>query len=269
MNITASYLNMLRTHLSDRDLQIIATVAHFKLISGNQVQRLFFPLDETEPADALVNKTRVRVRQDVLKRLKEHRILNRLDKRVSGGSTRGSSSFLYRLDVAGQHIAETTSSRPRRPLQWYDPLVAHTLAITELYVQLTECHRTEKLTLIDYKTEPYCWRTYPQGVLKPDAFVQVGLSANGQRRKGSFFIEVDRASQRGTKIDTKFPQYIDYWEYHRAANPGQVFPQVLFLAPHAGRVDYLNGLIRSRPNMRALFRAELMDDAMVVLSGTR
>lgn len=276
MNITAAYINHLRPHLSERDLRIIGTVGHFKLANAGQLERLYFPRPLTDPPPAATyslmskaDKARIRNRQAVLRRLTKHRVLARVGERGIGGPDRGSASFLYTLDVAGQHIAETSTSRPRRPYQWYDPLIKHTLAITELYVQLVEQHRAKSLSLLDYKTEPYCWRTFPAGVLKPDAFAQVELSRGEQRRKGSFFIEVDRASQRGTKIDTKFPQYIDYWQWHKETKPDQVFPQVLFLAPHAGRVAYLKGLVRSRPEAQNLFRIELMEDAMAVLSGTR
>jgi hypothetical protein len=268
MNITASYLDALKPDLTDRDLAIIREVGRFKLMTGGQLERLLFA-EYTDPASGKTveysSVSRARNRQAVLRRLTEHRVLARVGERRVGGGKRGSASFLYTLDVAGQHLARWTSSRPRRPFVWYEPTIKHYLAIAELYVRLVEAQRRRQLTLLKFDTEPYCWRTFGQRTLKPDAFVQIGIDRDGQRRKGSFFVEVDRAGQHGAKIATKLPQYLSY--RHHEQGSGQVFPGVVFLAPSPTRAAYLAALIQRRPEAAHLFRVALYDEAVAALSG--
>ncbi|OEJ61059.1 hypothetical protein BGM19_26655 [Streptomyces agglomeratus] len=257
MSITNRYLNQLGPQLTERDLAIIRDVGRFKLMSGGQLERLYF-------ADCS-DTSRARNRQAVLRRLTGHRVLARVGQRRVGGAQRGSASYLYTLDVAGQHLAQSTSSRPRRPYSWYEPTVAHFLAVAELYVTLTEAARGGRFTVLDFQAEPYCWRSFGHRTLKPDAFVQLGVvHPDGRRRKGSFFIEVDRANQYGAKIETKLPQYLAYYQHHRQTWPDQSFPRVVFLAPHEQRVSYLRRLVAERPEAQRLFTVGLLDELVAV-----
>jgi hypothetical protein len=254
MKITQTYLNQLGPQLTERDLAIVETIGRFKLLTGGQLERLYF-------ADCS-DRSRARNRQAVLKRLVDHQVLARVGERARGGSGGGSKDYVYTLDIAGQHVAGLTSSRPRRPYVWYEPNVGHYLAVAELYVELVEAGRAGELTLLTFETEPYCWRAFEGRTLKPDAFVQVGLEREGRRRKGSFFIEVDRADQWGTKISTKFPQYIAFREHERRS--GRVFPLVLFLAPTQRRIDYLNGLVQAQSE--PIFRVAALSAAMAAVT---
>lgn len=258
MSITRKYLNQLAPQLSPRDLAIISEVGRFKLMTGGQLERLFF-------ADCS-DTSRARNRQAVLRRLTEHRVVARVGERRVGGAQRGSASFLYTLDVAGQHLSQGTSTRPRRPYSWYEPTIAHFLAIAELYVMLREADQSGLFSLLDFQTEPYCWRAFGQRTLKPDAFTQVGIvTADGRRRKGSFFIEVDRANQYGAKIETKVPQYVAYYQHDRLAQPDRAFPRVVFLAPDDRRVRYLVRLLEGHPQAARLCSVGLLDNPVQVL----
>ncbi|MFD2118485.1 replication-relaxation family protein [Streptomyces cirratus] len=109
-------------------------------------------------------------------------------------------------------------------------------------------------------------RTFGQRTLKPDAFTQIGIvTADGRRRKGSFFIEVDRANQYGAKIETKLPQYVAYYQHDRLAQPDRAFPRVVFLAPSEQRAGYLNRLVQGRPEVRQLFSVGLLEDPIATL----
>ncbi|MEV3915002.1 replication-relaxation family protein [Streptomyces canus] len=252
MSITTKYLNQLAPQLSPRDLGIIYEVGRFKLMTGGHLERLFF-------ADCS-DTSRARNRQAVLRRLTEHRVLARVGERRVGGAQRGSASFLYALDVAGQHLSQGTSTRPRRPYSWYEPTIAHFLGIAELYVMLREADQSGQFSLLDFQTEPYCWRTFGQRTLKPDAFAQIGLVLpDGRRRKGSFFVEVDRANQYGAKIETKVPQYVAYYQHDRLAQPDRAFPRIVFLAPHEQRVQYLSRFVQGRPEIGHLFTVGLLE----------
>nr|WP_275406803.1 replication-relaxation family protein [Streptomyces sp. SID12488] len=244
--------------LSARDLAIIYEVGRFKLMTGGHLERLFF-------ADCS-DTSRTRNRQAVLRRLTQHRVLARVGERRVGGAQRGSAAFLYALNVAGQHLSQATSTRPRRPYSWYEPTIAHFLAIAELYVMLREADQSGLFSLLDFQTEPYCWRTFGQRTLKPDAFAQIGIVLpDGRRRKGSFFIEVDRANQYGAKIETKVPQYVAYYQHDRLAQPDRAFPRIVFLAPNDQRAGYLGQLVQGRPEVRQLFSVGLLEDPIATL----
>ncbi|MGW4817166.1 replication-relaxation family protein [Kitasatospora cineracea] len=154
------------------------------------------------------------------------------------------------------------------PYSWYEPTVNHFLATAEVYVLLAEADRAGALTVLDFQSEPQCWRTFDQRTLKPDAFAKIGLVLpDGRRVKGSFFIEVDRANQYGAKIAGKIPQYLAYYQHHQLAGTATVLPrQVVFLAPDTGRVRYLERLIAKQSEGRRLFGVGLLDDPVTALT---
>lgn len=249
--------NIIKPQLNDRDLAIIAKVGEFKLMTGEQIERVFF-YDRMDEPTPLADGYRARNRQRALKRLVNDRMLAEVGTRRVGGSAGGSATFLYKLDIEGQRIAATTSARPRRPLAEYRPTFDHLLAISDLYVDLIEAERAGNLKLLQFSTEPYCWRTYGRQTLKPDAFVQVGLVA--QRKKVSVFVEVDRGQEWGAKISSKVPQYIDYYLHERSN--GKVFPRVLVLGE---RVKYLKGVVTTRPDYAHLFQVGPADGLVELL----
>jgi hypothetical protein len=257
MTVTAKYLNQLAPQLNDRDLAIITDIGRFKLMTGGQIERLYF-------ADSS-DKSRARNRQAVLKRLKDHEVIAHVGKRRVGGSMRGSALQLWSLDIAGQHLAQT-GQRPRRPYSWYEPTIAHFLAVADVYVELVEADRSGLLKLLKFDAEPYSWRDFGSRTLKPDAFAQIGIvHRDGRRRKSSFFIEVDRANQYGTKIDTKLPQYLAYYRHDRMTQPDRAFPRVVFLAPDDKRVAYLGRLITEYPEPPGLFSVGFLEDPVTAL----
>ncbi|MEV8442670.1 replication-relaxation family protein [Actinosynnema sp. NPDC051121] len=257
MNITRAVLDALKPQLSDRDHAIMHDVGRFKLATAGQLERLHFA--------HCSDRSRARNRQAVLKRLTDNRILARVGNRARGGPSGGSRGYLYALDVAGQELTQLTSHRPRRPYVSYEPGIAHYLAVTELYVRLVEADRAGTLTLLNFEAEPYAWRYFnDQQVLKPDAYVQVGVAHDGRRRKGSFFIEMDRGTQWGAKIATKVPQYLAYFNSSRPNEP--IFPKVLLLAPSERRAGYLSRLIKERGPDIPLFEAGVVDDAINLLA---
>lgn len=269
MNVTSRYLEAIGPQLTERDRAIIRTVGQFKLVTGKQLERLYFA--------GCSDTSRARNRQAVLSRLTGHQVLATVgpgrrhgQQRQMGGSLGGSQGYVYTLDLAGQRLAETAGSRPRRPLVWYEPTAAHFLAVTELYVRLVEAERMGRLRLEQFHAEPECWRTFDRQTLKPDAYVQLQIEQEGQLRRGRFFVEVDRANQYGTKISTKLPQYAAFWQYERArfqrSGKRGHFPGVLFLVPTSERGTYLERLIQRDPETARLFRVALYDEAVAAMA---
>ena len=147
-------LDHLKDNLSGRDLAIIGQVAELRLMSGKQIQRIHFTLDDHASPD-----TAARSARRVLERLVDERILHRLERRV-GGVRAGSASFVYSLGPVGQRLLDLRQPRHR----FAEPsttFAVHTLAIVDTVVELTEAARHRQLELLSLQAEPRCWRMLP------------------------------------------------------------------------------------------------------------
>ncbi len=254
--ISAERLGFLTGELTAGDHAVITMLATTKLATGNQLRRV------TTGDDSLAGQRAAR-RQ--LARLVHWRVVARLERR-QGGLGRGSDSWTYALDVAGQRlIAETGARRPRLPGR---PMWAHTLAGTEIFTRLATTTRATNRTLI-WQGEPACWRTFGGGFgetfkLKPDAFVTV----TNPDYEDVAFLEIDTGSQSRTVIRSKLNAYRRYAATGIEQRTGGVFPLVVFItttpARHAVLVDLLGEL---PPESWRLFAVGQPADAVRLLTG--
>src|SRR5690348_806582 len=79
-------ISRLRAKLSQRDLEVLATLGRLRLLTGGQIQRLHM-------ADGS-STTQARRSRAMLQRLTELRLVVRLERRI-GGVRSGSSGFVY------------------------------------------------------------------------------------------------------------------------------------------------------------------------------
>jgi hypothetical protein len=191
-----------RARLSERDLSVIRQVAELRLMSARQIQALHFPASEHDNEQAAT-----RARQRVLARLTRERLLIRLDRRI-GGVRAGSAGLVLALGPIAQRVLALEGPRRRS----YEPtlrFVDHTLAVTQLVVDVTVASRRGLLDVLDCQPEPRCWRQFSgmggRRLLRPDAFVAIGVGEYGLR----WFIEVDRASESLPVIVRKCRLYGD------------------------------------------------------------
>jgi hypothetical protein len=216
--------------LSERDRGIVADVWRNRVLTSKQLTRLHF-VD-------LSAASRDRVRRRVLARLVALGVLAVLDRRI-GGFRAGSAGLVFALGVAGQRLLpllapEVGGDRPRRARHPWTPgqrFLAHSLDVSELYVQLREHERTGVLTLGRWAVEAAA--AYPNGfggLLKPD----VTLLLQAGQIEDSWAIEVDRATESEPTVRRKLLAYVDF------ANAGQlgpdgVTPRVLVAVSHERR----------------------------------
>src|SRR5205085_4544141 len=158
----------LRERRSERDLDVIRSVAEHRFLTTRQVEALHFADHATELAGA-------RVCRRVLARLTDERLLTRLQRRV-GGVRAGSASFVYALGPVGGRLMDRQRRRLVEPSTTF---LAHTLAVAQAHVELTHASRTGQLELMSVDVEPSCWRRYtgPGGareLLRPDLYVVIG-----------------------------------------------------------------------------------------------
>ena len=159
--------------LSERDQAIVSAVGRVRVLTGRQLERLHF-------AD-LQGAHRDRTRRRVLARLVTLQVLTTLERRI-GGARAGSAGLVFVLGLVGQRLAtlspnlspnqgSVTAGRARQPHTPTDRFLKHSLAVSELYVQLVELARQQSFTLAGFQGEPACWWLDSAGSwIKPDAY---------------------------------------------------------------------------------------------------
>jgi Replication-relaxation len=234
--LSARGLAYLRERLSDRDRAIIEQVAELRLMSARQIQAIHFPSDEHANELAAT-----RARQRVLTRLRRDRLLIALQRRV-GGVRAGSGGLVVALGPVGQRVrAVGGRRRSHEPgLHFFE----HTLAISQLVVDLTVAARIGALELLSVQAEPACWRQVAdlrgRRWLRPDAFLVLG--ANGYELR--WFCEVDQATESIPTVLGKCRLYVAYRQSGREqANGGGVFPRVCWITPDETRATAIREAI--------------------------
>jgi hypothetical protein len=252
----------LDSRLSERDRQLTYQVARLRLLSHEQLRRLFF-------ADGGELGSGRRTAQRRLARLVELGVLARLERRV-GGVRAGSAGFVYGLGPAGQKLcglwSREDAGRSRSLHEPGAPFVEHTLACSDVYVALVEAAGSGSLELLEHQAEPQCWRSCvgPYGqplVLRPDGFVRLGIG----ERELLWFVEVDQATESFTAIRRQGRAYLDYYVSGAA---GRVMPRVAWLAPDVRRADALRDALHELGGISTeLFVAARQERAIALLSG--
>lgn len=255
-------LDLLRDDLSGRDQAIVRQVADLKLMSARQIEAIHFTLDEHASA-----VTAARSARRVLERLVRDRLLVRLERRV-GGIRAGSASFIYAIGPVGQRLIGDQQMRVR----FREPsatFALHTLAITQLVVDLTVESRTGRIDLIGLQPEPVCWRSSvgPMAVatvLRPDLFVAVGVGEYEHR----WFIEIDLGTEHLPTLLKKCAAYQAYYATGSEQNLHGVFPRVLWVMSNSTRALRLSEAIEDDPHLTVgLFIVATTEVAVAVIAG--
>ncbi|WP_198536203.1 replication-relaxation family protein [Pseudofrankia saprophytica] len=215
-----------------REREILSTVAVVRVATGAQLVRLH------------LGGVSARQARGVLASMVARRLVGRLPRRI-GGVRAGSAGFVYTLDVAGLRLMAPERQRWQRPWPVGTPFLAHSLAVTELFVSLREAETAGLVVVAGFQAEPASWRSFPgvgggRMVLKPDARVALKLG----RYEDTWMVEVDRATESMPTIRRKCEVYIRYWQSGRE---GEVFPRVLWLVPDEARRDQLLAVLSRLP----------------------
>lgn len=266
-HLSARKLASIRQRLSDRDLEILATVARFRVLSGELLQRLFWPEGSPE--------TRARLARHGLARLSRLGVISPLARRV-GGVRAGSQGLTFAVGIAGQRLlaGEGVTRRARYPHTPGERYLAHTLAVARVYIELVERSRQGQggCELLAYDPEPRCWRPYPAGlgtrvVLKPDAFTKLGAGESGDFLY-SWLLELDMATEALPTIERKARKHLDYHRSGEARRTHGVSPRVLWITPDEHRAHAIHRALEALPADAArLFAVTTTEQAIGVLTG--
>jgi hypothetical protein len=258
--VSARHVRDLSRILSERDMEILQTVAQLRFVSGSQVRRL-----HVSGGTPLGNE---RVTRRLLARLVELRVLERLERRI-GSTPGGSDGYVYLLANGGQRLASGTDiSRARRrrgavPGQLF---VRHALMVAELHTRLVEAERARSLLCLVRQPEPLCWRRFsgPDGVesiLKPDSLLCI---SNGVRER-DFFIDIDRGTEGSRTLERRMQTY-QLYRSHGSDYSHVDFPRVLWLARSERRVRVIADVVEHLPGEApAIFDIAQFDQAIEVI----
>lgn len=136
-------------------------------------------------------------------------------------------------------------------------------------MRLVEASRSGRIELLEFTTEPRCWRSFPgrgggRAVLKPDAFVRI---ASGDY-EDAWAIEVDLGTESPTTITNKLDVYRAYWSSGiEQANRG-VFPRVIWTVPDQRRAEVITDRCGRQPaEAWSLFMVTLFEGAVGLMAG--
>lgn len=222
--------------VTPRERQVVELVDRLRLVSHAQLAALL--RDPTSPASPA---SQARNARGLLAGLTDQGVLARLQRRV-GGVRAGSSGHIYYPGPVGQRLVAywqgdgLTRGRVRP-----DPgtrYIRHRLGVTQLYVDVQLAVCAGRLDVLTFDVEPDCWRTSLDGlggrtVLKPDAYLRVGLGAYEDR----YFIEVDLGTESRPVLRRKLRAYLDYFNSGVEQTAEGIFPRVLLLTNSDARAE--------------------------------
>jgi hypothetical protein len=259
--VSAKQLGLLHEWLSGRDLAILNQVSDLRLMSSSQIAAVHFSLNEHDNPAAAARAT-----QRVLARLVRENLLSRLERRV-GGVRAGSAGYVYCLGSIGQRLMAPGGPRQR---DWEPGLkfLDHTLAVSQLVVDVIEASRAGDLQILQSQPEPHCHRMFSGPgspvVLRPDLFLAVGLGDMEHRS----FIEVDRGSESLPVVIGKCRAYDAYYQSGREQEAHGVFPKVCWIVPDERRADRIERAIKKDRRLTdQLFAVTTYGKAVDLLAG--
>jgi hypothetical protein len=254
-------LARLSTELSERDFEVLHSVASHRFLSAKQIERLHFH-------DHASRLTAARVCRRVLARMVRDRLLARLERRAVGGLHAGSASYIYCIGPAGRRLrAEGGIRQAREPAAAF---LEHTLAVAEVHIELREAARTDRFELLGVEVEPASWRHYLNSgggreTLRPDLYA---VSARGEYEY-CWFLEIDRGREGPSALTRKCRQYETYWRSGNEQQRSGTFPLVVWVAPDDNRASALERTIRSaRLLKQELFRVVTHTELVELFAGS-
>lgn len=254
--ISRNELQLIATQLSDRDWSILHFLRSHRFATTTQLRRRFFARHASQSA-----ATRACVR--VLGRLFAKRIVTRLERRI-GGVRHGSASFIWCLETVGDRLTRAKGDSRRRVAEPALPFLNHTLAVTEVHVQLYEAEMQDHFRLKEVQVETEAWRNFvssagAKSILKPDLKITIGTIGF----EDHWYLEVDRGTESLPVLLRKSMAYEHYRRTGRAQGEHGVFPRVLWLLPDTRRVERLRAAIDADPHLPSKMFICATNDAMI------
>ncbi|UUY01810.1 replication-relaxation family protein [Svornostia abyssi] len=224
--VSAARLGAIADELTDQDRAVLTFLNSTRMATGTQLARRLWASED--PSDR-----HARAARRALHRLEGLRLIGRLGRRL-GGIRAGSSSIVYRLETPGHRLLTPGRKKPVAHTSYVT--LAHTLAVTELVVQLHERAIHSDLAIASLETEPACWRTFigPYGdlvFLRPDFFAVLA----GPVHQDRWFVEVDLATESPARVRAKAKRYLAHLLAGTEQRAHGAYPRVVWAVPNEAR----------------------------------
>lgn len=257
--ISRGQLQEIRSGLSERDVEVLESVATNRFLTSHQIRRTHF-------ADHATDAAAIRSTNRALARLAGLGLVAHLERRV-GGVRAGSGSHVWTLTEAGARLLRATGEMDGLPLRLraHEPttsFLAHTLAVAEVCLRLREAERGGKFTIVELQREPDCWRAHSRRHsddirLRPDLSL---VTASGEY-EDHWFLEIDRDTEPPSRVVRACLKYEAYRQTGAEQKRLGVFPAVVWVAPDAKRAATLQTHIAGTPGLsRELFAVVHIDN---------
>ena len=262
--VSARHLDRIAAELSELDREVLAFVSTYRLATGRQLVRRFWPSAGDQ------YDRRARVGRRALKRLSSWRVLDPLPGRARGGLRGGSDTHVYSVGVAGSRLLARRGFTGRRLGAPSDRHIAHTITICEVAVRLHQADRAGDVECIEIQAEPTCWRSFvgPMGaslILKPDLYLRVAAPNSAYEYR--WLCEVDLATEHRSTLLAKCRRYLAHYRSGSEQREYGVYPRVLWLAPDQHRATEIEQAIAELPlDQRRLFTVREFQDATEFLA---
>jgi hypothetical protein len=260
--LTTRRLDRLAEILTPREHDVVQALATAHVMTTSQVARFVFADHEPDTA--------VRLARRHLERLRRFGLVRRFDDRARDRQV-GAPGYVHALTSAGLRLCgEQHGLGIRQRASWRPSyaFLTHRLAISELFVRLSEQERAGGPQLREFSADPDCWRPFTglagqRLVLKPDALVRLGVGDT----EVSTFCEVDLGTERPATIADKCQAYLAYELSGEEQRRHGVFPGVLFIVPSKERARVLAAVIARQPtDTQELFAVATEDQALAALA---
>lgn len=254
------------TELSAKEEQILKFLLKAKYATTKQLARLYF-------ADSVNSSTALRRANLTTKKLNDKGYIRHLDRRI-GGVRSGSGSFVWAISIKGlKWLKYFKPSLAITRQNNYEPTwhhLEHTLAISEIYVQLAELKNKRLVQSIDnFQFEPNSWRGWLDNhagrmILKPDCYIEISLD----NYLYNYFVEVDKNTESLARVINKSKQYIRYFNLNIEQKDTGVFPLVLWVVPDEKRKLAIEQRIQKElQDYWELFQVITLDDFKDFITG--
>ena len=255
--------------LSDRDRQLLGSIAAHGYLSTKHIEGLWFGGRSTTTAERLTRRA--------MTRLERLGLVQPLERRV-GGVRAGSSARIWQLSAAGRRLVADHGGA-KRPHEPSPRLLAHALAVADARVtihQIPDVMPTiSTIDTVDVKIEAAAWRRYlglggDRRLLQPDLAVTLYGHDEAGQYEDRWFIEVDCGTESIPTLLKKCRQYDDYRQSGTEQIAHDVFPRILWVmgGPRAvRRAQDLEGRLARADYPVGMFTVVLPDDVAGTLGG--
>jgi hypothetical protein len=230
-------------------------------MTAAQIQAVHFPLLDHATAGAAARACR-----RVLARLSRDGLVLRLERRI-GGVRGGSSGWIYAASPLGHRVLDGDGPR-RRFKEPSITFVHHTLAISELVVDLIDRQAAKEIEILRMESEPRCWRSFASAagrqIVRPDLFVALGT----REFEHHWFVEMDLGTETMLRRITKCKQYEAYYRSGNEQAVHDLFPKVLWCLPNEVLANELRERIRRTKSLTPeIFETTTRADVLPGLAG--